>query len=1189
MKTRVFGLVTLLLLSSFSAVLDHRTYAVLDQDTGAMESGNNSSWTGTGAVSLTANATYTSSESISTPSTLTNLTSGDQYMHVLTVINNWSQAAVFGPAYTNLTATSSSTGIAATFSFSNGTYCVQAQLYTAPSNGTTFVLVDSATVCFTVGTPQLSYGCGHQPTYLSMNATVPSSVQVNSTFSIPIDSVCDLIGKDMWISLIIRDSNMNGLRSDNLFWTGTGNGTNDTWNISGLALGTYSFEALLLYRLGSSGSYTTKQTINLNFTVVSSTGGGGSSGTGCGHQPTYLSMNATVPSSVQVNSTFSIPIDSVCDLIGKDMWISLIIRDSNMNGLRSDNLFWTGTGNGTNDTWNISGLALGTYSFEALLLYRLGSSGSYTTKQTINLNFTVVSSTGGGGSPGTGCNNSSAGVFFEVEAYEPFWNRHDTVSAYLDTYCGVWNEAYRVDWTLFSNTNSTVIDSGQTQFITNGTSVSHHQDHTYHFNEVDVHFHYMETGNYTISGSFYVLVNSTWTHLSNLSNTFQVNSTDSTTACGYNNTLVSVETDASSMFYFEGDSLYPWSDIECPVLGTPYGYSWELSDQNSSAVLQTGWSNFTASWQNVHLFSDGSGIFYDINFAIHNLTEGTFTLATTLMLSNGTHVDSASLTFYVFANNSGGNQTVVDGTVEASTTQSAYASGDTVSWFIESTELVLDEDYYLDWTVFEVMTNTSMAEGNASWTAYTNMSGEQGNLSGLADGMYCIDALLFQVVNSQPSLVDYDYTCFSVGSNTTGNQSNGFELIEFNYNITQPYDDMLVVDYSIWNPGNWSGTFYYTGFANVSGWNSMNHNMTVPGQGYISNWTVFDIAGVADGTEICFQMVFTNTAGEMEAQMTACYTVEVETSNPPSQEYYVDIGHFGYVMEDENEVEIWASGTDVGVEFTVGNLSTNTNYSLWWSLSTANGTWLQQGNATWFNNGVIGYLIDNISGLSDGTYVFEASLYNDDVSNLLADDMTTVIVGLPATGNNTGGNNTGGNNTGGNNTGGNNTVDTDGDGVFDIVDLCPNTPTGTTVDSTGCEDTTPVGPINTAPTITNVSITPLLPEDGDTLTCAHTASDAENDPLTSTVVWSVNGTVIQTGSTILSNGFGVGDVVNCVVTVNDGSISSSPMTATTVILPAGTNDVVDEANEGGLLPSVGTIGTLLAIALGVGLTRRQND
>ena len=168
-------------------------------------------------------------------------------------------------------------------------------------------------------------------------------------------------------------------------------------------------------------------------------------------------------------------------------------------------------------------------------------------------------------------------------------------------------------------------------------------------------------------------------------------------------------------------------------------------------------------------------------------------------------------------------------------------------------------------------------------------------------------------------------------------------------------------------------------------------------------------------------------------------------------------------------------------------------------------------------------------------------------------------------------------------------TDSDGDGVLDADDLCPNTPAGTTVDATGCEESDPVDPVNTAPEVDNVSITPLLPEIGDVLTCSYSASDAENDALTATIVWMVNETVIQAGSNTLSIGFAVGDTVSCVVTVNDGSVSSSPSTATTVILPEGTNDVIEDATEGGLLPSVGTLGTLLAIAFGVGLTRRQDD
>ena len=84
------------------------------------------------------------------------------------------------------------------------------------------------------------------------------------------------------------------------------------------------------------------------------------------------------------------------------------------------------------------------------------------------------------------------------------------------------------------------------------------------------------------------------------------------------------------------------------------------------------------------------------------------------------------------------------------------------------------------------MTNASMAEGNASWTAYTNMSGEQGNDRPRRRAA----STLFQEMNGTMYLIDYDYACFTV----PGNHSNGFELIEFHYNISQPYDDTLVVE-----------------------------------------------------------------------------------------------------------------------------------------------------------------------------------------------------------------------------------------------------------------------------------------------------------------------------------------------------------------------------------------------------------
>ena len=156
---------------------------------------------------------------------------------------------------------------------------------------------------------------------------------------------------------------------------------------------------------------------------------------------------------------------------------------------------------------------------------------------------------------------------------------------------------------------------------------------------------------------------------------------------------------------------------------------------------------------------------------------------------------------------------------------------------------------------------------------------------------------------------------------------------------------------------------------------------------------------------------------------------------------------------------------------------------------------------------------------------------------------------------------------------------------MDADDLCPNSTPGASVDATGCEAT--VQPVNNAPEVTNVVITPLIATVDDTLTCGYSTTDADGDAVTTTVTWAVNGTIISAGSDTLSGGFGVGQTVTCSIVANDGAASSSAFTATTVILPSGSDDVVEDA--GGMLPSLGMVGTLVAIAFGVGLSRRQDD
>jgi hypothetical protein len=879
------------------------------------------------------------------------------------------------------------------------------------------------------------------------------------------------------------------------------------------------------------------------------------------------------------------------------------------------------------------------------------------------------------------CGTNASNVSFEVEAYQPVWNRHDTVSAYLDTYCGVWWNTYRVDWLLVSQDNSSVIDYGQSTFITNNSSVTYHPNHTDHFNEVDVNFHYMETGNYSISGNFYVLANTTWTWLANVSNTFQVNSTDSTTACGYNDTLVSMETDISSNFYFEGASVYPWSDIECPVLGTPYGYSWELFDQNSSAVFQTGWSNFTATWQNVHLFSDGSGIYHDLNLAFHNLTEGVYTLTTVLTLSNGSYVDSANLTLQVWANNSGGgNQTNTGCGYDVNYTMlMAYAAvqmyeGDEfVSWISTYCDLI-NTSMWIHTYIYDE-NQTVVANMSMYWTPTTsNGISDNWNVSGLTAGNYTFSATLYAYPGSSVTVETdtVNFTVYPVNNNSgCGYDSNLTAIYAYSwqsiFNVGNMFESTInsycnllgstsMIEWTVYYPSN--GTIVAQG--NTSWYvNSTSDSLTV-------NHAGFDEGNYAFLANLS---VWDNSASGWNFITDSVYNFSYVASNGNLSSGSLDIDTFN---------ETFAMGDELSASFTSTDLVIGEMYHLDWGLYDESQSMVDGGNSTWmaYTNTSIEWKNYTLDGapIDYGTYCFYGNLFHVDSNysaTWLTQDDTCITVENP-----------GSNNTGGNNTGGNNTTDSDGDGVEDVLDAFPNDPNewsdydndGVGDNSDNCywysnpnqanwdndtfgdvcdwdddndyvndtDDAFPYDPsewsdsdsdgvgdnsdncpnvvntdqsdtnnngigdacdsntggtgnntgggnntvINTPPVISGVTISPNMPQSDDNLTCTYTTFDAEGDTVTTTVVWNVNGNTIASGTDTISTGYGVGDEVQCVVSGSDGQAPGNTDSDTVTILPT-VSDVEGGAGNG--LPALGSVGTLLAIAIGVGLTRRQDD
>ncbi|HXC51563.1 MAG TPA: hypothetical protein VN634_11805 [Candidatus Limnocylindrales bacterium] len=110
---------------------------------------------------------------------------------------------------------------------------------------------------------------------------------------------------------------------------------------------------------------------------------------------------------------------------------------------------------------------------------------------------------------------------------------------------------------------------------------------------------------------------------------------------------------------------------------------------------------------------------------------------------------------------------------------------------------------------------------------------------------------------------------------------------------------------------------------------------------------------------------------------------------------------------------------------------------------------------------------------------------------------------------------------------------------------CTVTPTDGTADGAALtSNTVTIG--NTAPAVTSAAITPTDPQEASTLTCTPSGtSDADGDTVTFGYSWKKNGTTIggQTASTLTGASFNKGDIIQCVVTPNDGTDAGSAVTS----------------------------------------------
>jgi hypothetical protein len=791
------------------------------------------------------------------------------------------------------------------------------------------------------------------------------------------------------------------------------------------------------------------------------------------------------------------------------------------------------------------------------------------------------------------CGMNAANITLEVESDQDEYDSQDTFAGRADVYCGLWDTDYSVNWSLYNhdynNGNGATYSVGSIQFQTNNSTVTYHSTHTDHMNENEITHYFLASGNWTFYATLYVDDGAGgWSVVSTKSDDFYVTTNISTTVCGYNPDLIGLDIGNYHDTVPINSTWTAHLSISCVLMTTTHNLSYHLVNLNDSSWnpwWASDYHNFsmespTGIWtfcnNQCSQYNDGSGWYYSDTYLAPNLPEGEYELTLELDYYNSTISgwdEIYLMQSFSVTNNSTGQIELSDGVVDIELFNGTvdeygdvnYNTSDVMTAVITAHYLVIGEEYRLDYSLWDSSNGvTPHTESSWSWIADQNSTVVvfEVDVGDLYAGGWGVEAWLY--ANETGTALDVDNEQFSVSTAeaepepTESCEEEGLVPSVFGvsrytipdgFEAGDPYSaDVIVHCPAIEHEGLWATNqirYWVTADDTGAQTETYTHNFVVDDDGTYS--TIVNITGV-------------------ESMGPGNYTLYTEwyvTNGGVSPTYEFvddDIDYFFYTgAQDEEPVE--PDNPCEGLEYVYGVSRYTTSDGFMVGDAYSADFVVDCPAANGALNQIRYWVTADDAGTQTPTYTHDFTSQNHDDYMIVIEIPSISSMGA-----------------------GNYTLYTewyvseDGSEFVFIDD---------DIDSffyAEAEDTEEPG-FNFPPITSSVSISPNIPLEGDELICTFTTFDADNDVLTTTIVWEINGEPISEDTANITSGYEVGDEVKCTVVASDGAGPGNTDSDTTTILPS-----IPTANPGqDSVPSIGMVGTLVAIAFGVGLTRRNDE